>query len=217
MTPLAPLTENQKVYLRNGLRELCAVFWGPNDKWCEEAFQGAFLKVFDDPAWPLDRQASEVLEQISAFAATFEKPAALCRTLEEEYVRLFINHHSGVPAPLFHSCYTSGDRRLMGEPARMMKALLAEQGLDLAASVHEPADHLSIELEYLYYLLDKGWQTNERRMIEEARRFASAAMLPWVQVFFHRLEGEAGTPFYPCATALLIMLLRGIADLPWKA
>jgi TorA maturation chaperone TorD len=71
-------------------------------------------------------------------------------------VRLFISNRTGITAPLFHSCYASGDGLLMGEPARMMREVLAAQGLDLAETVHEPPDHLSIELEYLYYLRERG-------------------------------------------------------------
>ena len=96
--------------------------------------------------------------------------------MEEEYIRLFISCKGGIDAPLYHSCYFSDDALLMGEPA--VKKKYASRGLDLAADLHEPTDHISIELEYLYFLLKKGWDDNEPVLIAEAASFASNTLLP---------------------------------------
>jgi TorA-specific chaperone len=212
LPPPTPLTQKQIAVLQSGLRDLCGVFWGLDAGRCEEIFQDRFMKGFEEPTLLPDDKAADALTEIRAFVATFADPAALCSCLEEEYVRLFISNRSGIKAPLYHSCYTAGDGLLMGEPARMMKALLAEQGLDLERTVHEPPDHLSIELEYLYYLLQKGWKENDRALVGAAARFASDTMLPWLQLFQRRLSESATVSFFPCAATLVIMLLQRIAE-----
>jgi TorA maturation chaperone TorD len=205
------LTEKQKASLQNGLRALCGIFWGPDASRCEEIFRGLWLGPSEQLAVLLEGKADDALAEIKAFVATFSDAAALCSCLEEEYVRLFISNRSGIKAPLFHSCYIAGGGLLMGEPARMMKELLAAQGLDLTETIHEPPDHLSIELEYLYYLLERGWKENDQGLLTAAARFASETMLPWVHLFHRRLSEGATVRFFPCAAALLILLLQRIA------
>jgi TorA-specific chaperone len=212
LTPLTPLTGKQHTLLQNALRDLCDIFWGLDAGRCEEIFHGRFPGAFIEPAFLLEGEGADALAEMKTFVATFDDPAALCGCLEEEYVRLFISDRSGIKAPLFHSCHIAGGGQLMGEPARMMKALLAEQGLDLEHSVHEPPDHLSIELEYLYYLLQRGWKENDRTLLGAAARFASDTMLPWVRVFQRRLSESATVSFFPCAATLVIMLLQRIAE-----
>jgi TorA maturation chaperone TorD len=50
----------------------------------------------------------------------------------------------------------------MGEPAIDMKNRYESKGLSLSDEIHEPPDHISIEQEYLYFLLDKGWSDDDR-------------------------------------------------------
>jgi TorA maturation chaperone TorD len=209
---LTTLTETQKASVLKGLRDLCSVFWGPDANLCEEIFRGLCLGPCDELAFLLEGKAADAIAEIKAFVATFSDASALYGCLEEEYVRLFISNRSGIRASLFHSCYAAGGGLLMGEPARMMKELLAAKGLDLAETVHEPPDHLSIELEYLYYLLERGWKETDWELLASAARFASDTMLPWLHRFHSRLSDEATVPFFPCAATLLIMLLRRIAE-----
>ena len=88
---------------------------------------------------------------------------ALFDFLEESYVRLFVNAQNGITAPLYHSCYQDtgqpdSQSGLMGESAGFMRQFFKSKGLSLANSINEPPDHLSIELEYLYFLLQQGVQ-----------------------------------------------------------
>jgi putative dimethyl sulfoxide reductase chaperone len=206
------LTKKQKASILNGLRNLCGIFWGPDANRCEDIFHGLCPGTSEDFAFLLEGKAADPLAEIKTFVATFSDAVTLYSCLEEEYVRLFISNRSGIKAPLFHSCYAAGGGLLMGEPVRMMKELLAVQGLDLAATVHEPPDHLAIELEYLYYLLERGWKEDDREMLGAAARFASDTMLPWVHLFHRGLSERASVPFFPCAAALLISLLQGIDE-----
>jgi TorA-specific chaperone len=100
----------------------------------------------------------------------------------------------------------------MGEPAAMMTKRLQSKKLSLADTLHEPPDHLSIELEYLYFLLQKGWAEDDRMLIAEAAEFAGESMLPWVGTFRDKLTAAAPSPFYPMMAALLLCLLRCVTE-----
>ncbi len=133
---------------------------------------------------------------------------ALYDFLEESYVRLFVNAQNGIPAPLYHSCYQDTEQadsqpRLMGEPAGFMRQLFMSKGLSLDNSLNEPPDHLSIELEYLYFLLQRGVTKQDNGAVDEAVSFAGTFMLPWVSLFRDRLTGRSTCPFYPFAAAIL--------------
>jgi len=82
----------------------------------------------------------------------------------------------------------------------------------LSATTHEPPDHLSIELEYLYWLLESGWKEDDRELLAAAAQFASDTILPWVHLFHRRLSEGATVPFFPSAATLLIFLLQRIAE-----
>jgi TorA maturation chaperone TorD len=100
---------------------------------------------------------------------------------------------------------------MMGEPALDMKQRYLSKGLSLAEDIGEPPDHLSIELEYLYFLLEKGWAEKDDRLLEEASSFSSEIMLPWVSKLQERLAAmETESPFYPLTATLLCGILEFI-------
>jgi len=49
----------------------------------------------------------------------------------------------------------------MGESAGVMRQLFKSKKLSLADSINEPPDHLSIELEYLYFFTS-AWRAETR-------------------------------------------------------
>ena len=130
----------------------------------------------------------------------FSDADALFQNLEAEYVRLFISHRDGIAAPLYESCYVgvaAGETAsLMGAPAVMMKKRLQASGLSLGEGISEPPDHIAIELEYLYFLLQKGWTEGRPSLFNEAVSFAADTMLPWVSKFRDRLAGQSEFRFY---------------------
>jgi TorA maturation chaperone TorD len=99
----------------------------------------------------------------------------------------------------------------MGEPAIDMKNRYESKGLSLSDEIHEPPDHISIELEYLYFLLDKGWSDDDQELIREASAFAADVMLPWVSKFQIRLAAEKKCRFYPLIATMLTTILEIIA------
>jgi TorA maturation chaperone TorD len=103
------------------------------------------------------------------------------------------------------------DSPLMGPPAVMIKERFESKGLSLGDHIHDPPDHLSIELEYLYFLLERGWSTDDAALIDEAASFSADIMLPWVLKFQQRLVAvETECRFYQLITAILCAILRFI-------
>lgn len=209
------LTEDQQLALLESLTEICSVFWGPDHPKCVAMLQGIFFKPFDKLNSLPDFHIHEALKEIRSIITELANAAHLLQHLEESYVRLFISNRTGIMAPLYESCYVSGDNgqnaSLMGEPAIMMKKRLQSNGLSIGDSLHEPPDHISIELEYLYYLLEKGWAEGSKTLINEAVSFASKIMLPWISELQERLAVESECRFYFLIASILTAILRFIS------
>jgi len=208
-------TKDQQQALLQLLKEMSIVFWGPDQEKCvalsKESVFNPFEKISGLPGF----QISKTITEIKSVLKMFTSADALYLHLEEAYVRLFISDIKGVTAPLYASCYAnkkSGEKALlMGEPAIDMKSRFKSKGLSLSNELHEPPDHISIELEYLYFLLSKGWSGNDEDLISEASTFAAEVMLPWISEFQARLAVEKECRFYPLMASILAAILEIIA------
>lgn len=142
----------------------------------------------------------------------FSDPASLFAYLEQGYVRLFVNARGGIAAPLYASCYEDeADPHLMGDAAVRMQKTLMDLGIRISDDVGEPPDHISIELEVLYYLMNQSGRPDHRTSITQAADFAAESMIPWINTFHQRLVEEAHCRFYPLITAVLLGVLNEIA------
>ena len=206
------LTEDQQQALLEILKKMSSVFWGPELEKCSEMLQKSFLRSFDKLA---AQPGNWNVHEIKLVLKKFKNAEAFFPQLEEGYVRLFISNRKGVAAPLYESCYANiegGEKALlMGPPAIDMKNRFESKGLSLSEDIHEPPDHISIELEYLYFLLAKGWSAGDKDMIDEASTFAADVMLPWVSKFQAGLAAENNCRFYPLMASLLTAILEIIA------
>ena len=196
-----------------GIGMLCRMFWGPEEAFCRELKRGDVMLRLETLCRACGTGARGDLARLGkAIHASGEGEAdRLCGRLEEAYVRLFVSHHGGITAPLYQSCYEGSGAALMGRAALDMRRRLERRGLDLCDSLHEPPDHLSIELEYLYFLLEKGWRENDESLLREAAEFSSAVMLPWLREFNRRLAAETDCRFYPLAASLLLHVLSELS------
>ncbi len=208
------LSTSQQTFLLEGIGKMCRAFWGPDSNQCEEMLRtAAYLRPFEEIEAVANYEPPDVLSQLRAVIGNFAAADALFCHLEEAYVRLFINARGGVAAPLYESCHVSENAMLMGQPAMMMKKRLESEGLSLTGHSNDPPDHLSVELEYLYFLLSKGWPDADPAFVDKAVSYASE-ILPWINTFRQRIICERQSPFYPLAASLLCDLLRLIASTP---
>jgi len=212
------LKKDEKQTLLEVVQKMSHFFWGPTLEQGKNMLQASFWLPFEMVLPWLDSPSAEVFKKIMTTLNNFSTAPGLFDCLEEEYVRLFISDRQGIRAPLYASCYAAagpGERApLMGEPALAMQDRFRSKGLSLAGDIGEPPDHLSIELEYLYFLLRKGWNDNNNQLANEASSFAFEIMLPWVMKLQQTLA-EVGTAglFYPLLTTLLCAILQLIGRL----
>ncbi len=208
-------TKSQQQAFLKLLKEMISVFWGPDPEKCTALLKTSVFDPFDKINALSGFQISKALTEIKSILKKISNADALYLHLEEAYVRLFISDRKGVTAPLYASCYaniTSGEKQLlMGAPAIDMKNRFETKSLFLSNEIHEPPDHLSIELEYLYFLLAKGWSDDDDDLINEAATFASDIMLPWVSEFQAKLAVEKKCRFYPLMASILRAILEIIA------
>ena len=212
------LIEDEKQALLEVIQKMTHFYWGPTLEQCEDMLQVSFWFPMEKVLPLMDAPSTEVYKKIETTLDNFPHARALFDCLEEEYVRLFISDRQGIRAPLYASCYAGEESGqiapLMGEQALAMRERFASKGLTLADDIGEPPDHLAIELEYLYFLLKKGWAEKDDRLLEEAFSFGSEIMLPWVIKLQKRLSGdETENRFYPLITTFLCAILNLIGQI----
>lgn len=216
------LTTAQQEALLKSFEKLCSVFWGPSLEKCREILSDDYLHPFGVLDGVLVYDPPHSLEKLIKTVTEFSDDVSLFDFLEESYVRLFVNAQNGITAPLYHSCFQDTGRpdsqsSLMGESAGFMRQLFKSKRMSLANSINEPPDHLSIELEYLYFLLQRGVTKQDVKAIDEAASFAGTFMLPWVSQFRDRLLSRSTCPFYPFAAAILVSDLNLVSQLNHKS
>ena len=216
MDSIYSLDHTHQTALLEGVALLSRFYWGPDAEFSRDVLQGIFLKPFEALKPMVSYEPPGILDELKAINASFTGEDEIFQYLEQAYVRLFINSRDGITAPLYASCYMPGgapedDSPLMGPPAILIKERFESKGLSLGDHIHEPPDHLSIELEYLYFLLERGWSTDDATLMDEAVTFSAEIMLPWVLKFQQRLVAvETECRFYQLITAILCAILRFI-------
>jgi putative dimethyl sulfoxide reductase chaperone len=191
----------------------CELFWGPTPDSCPYFLEAA-PKQDPDSTEVMPNLASG-LSSLAALCAEVDDPQAFHLALESAYVALFINARGSVPAPLYASCHTEGDT-FMGDAASRMKQRLSETGLSSTVQ-GEPPDHLAIQLEYLFFLLQEtlGRESAERN--RQAASFAQDELLPWVGLLRDKVrdaeDGSREFRFWSLACTCLVLLLEEIRAL----
>ena len=199
--------------LVTSIQQLCRIFWGPSEDFCRQMLDPSFFQPFEIIAFREKSTWTNDLIDLKHLLEGFTDPASLFAYLEQGYVRLFVNAREGIAAPLYASCYAEkADPHLMGAAAVRMRKTLAELGVCTRDDVGEPPDHLSIELEVLYYLLMQSKGPDHRAGAKQAADFAAESMIPWVQAFHLRLMDDVRCRFYPLIGAVLLGVLDAVAS-----
>lgn len=200
--------------LLTSIQRLCRIFWGPSEASCRLMLEPSFLQPFEAIGFPTKTRWAADLNALQNLLEGFSDPASLFAYLEQGYVRLFVNAKDGIAAPLYASCYEDvADPHMMGAAAVRMQETLMDLGVSISDDVGEPPDHLSIELEVLYYLLTQAGGPAHRISITKAADFAAESMIPWINTFYRRLADDANCRFYPLSAAVLLGVLDEVADL----
>ena len=209
------MTPEQTILL-DGLKIMGQTFWGPSVVECTEMKKENYLNRLDSMTSVLTTGADNLLHEIGSIVRSFSDGDSLYQHLEEGYVRLFISAKGSITAPLYESCYEFEGAPLMGRAATEMKERFERKSLSVADGIQEPADHLSIELEYLYFLLDKGWREDDDALVAEAAEFAGERMFPWISKLSEKLASEETCRYYPLMAAVLRQILAVLTTINKK-
>jgi len=129
--------------------------------------------------------------------------------LSLEFARLFIGpvHPPAVP---YASFYLSETRSLMTEETLDVRKRYLEAGLALKDLYQIPDDHISSELEFLYFLTREAIQSMEEGRNEEPSKFLAMRndflkehMALWLPGFVEKIIQSSNEDFYKGAAILL--------------
>jgi TorA maturation chaperone TorD len=126
-----------------------------------------------------------------------------------EYSRLFLGISYGYGLPPPYESVWAGEERVMGMATVNVMKTYAEAGLELAANMKQPPDHVGIELGYLSYLCSKeadAWKTNDLHAAVEFLRlqekFLHDHIDSWVPNFCRKIAENDRTGLY-CGIATM--------------
>ena len=131
------------------------------------------------------------------------KAGANLEPLKVDFAKLFVGPYNLSAAP-YGSVYLEGGRKMMGNSTHDAKNRYREAGLDIAKTFKDAPDHISTELEFMYYLIFKEIEAFADADIETAvgfiqrqKSFLDDHLMVWVPEFADSIMKNAENPFYP--------------------
>lgn len=122
--------------------------------------------------------------------------------MKEEYERLFVGPHD-LPAPPWESVYLSEERIIFDEHTLAVREVYEEWGLELAAEMKKPDDHIGLELEFMALMtkqaLESAANGNRDRLsavLKAQGEFLEEHLFKWVTEFANKLAASTGEPLY---------------------
>jgi TorA maturation chaperone TorD len=198
------MTQKTNPEIPEAIQIMCSLFWGPDLESCHQMLEGDFFRPFETLLTKPDMKSTIALDHIKLIINKFDTDQSLFDHLNECYVRFFVNSKEGITAPLYQSCYEYENAPMMGAPAIKMMDRFKSKNLSMENRLHEPPDHIAVELEYLFFLMQEDDVDQN-----EIASFAKQTMLPWVQIFTQRLGSKTDEcRFYFSASEILIQLLK---------
>lgn len=135
--------------------------------------------------------------------------------LKIDYSRLFVGPYK-LLAPPYGSVYLEGEGTLMGNSTLDVRNRYREAGLDISEFHKEAPDHISAELEFMYYLIFKEVESIGKADLEDAgdylerqKRFLGDHLGAWVSEFADRVEENAETEFYKVLARCTKLFVKG--------
>ena len=132
--------------------------------------------------------------------------------LKIDHAKLFVGPYD-LLAPPYGSVYLDGERRVMGNSTMDAAALYAQAGLSPDPVNHEPPDHISTALEFMYFLgfqqaSGEGGGQGQPHLKELEHRFLSNHLGRWVEPFTGRILASGLGGFYAALAELTALFIR---------
>lgn len=143
---------------------------------------------------------SEALPYVSSMLFEMEQTAV--DVLSVDFTRLFIGPYS-LPAPPYGSVYLENERKVMGNSTMDVLRHYRTFGLDISEGIKEVPDHVTIELEFMFFLIYKEIEAilsndpeSSQLYITEQLSFLTDHLDAWVPQFTGNIIEFSGTEFY---------------------
>ena len=127
----------------------------------------------------------------------------LIEQLKIDHSKLFVGPYN-LLAPPYGSVYLDGERKIMGDSTLDVIRRYREAGLQTADSFKDAPDHISAELDFMYYLIFKELEAISGSDIQSAigyvlmhQAFLEDHLMAWTHEFAASIKKHAENPFYP--------------------
>ncbi len=157
-------------------------------------------ELFENLVSLLDSVCSNVKSHAQKMAKAFM--AYPEEDLLVEYARLFVGPNK-LQAPPYGSVYLEEGNHVMGYTTLAVRKMYEEAGLSLNNDVKQPDDHISLELEFMYYMIhkeleawEKGNKEQEGQWRKQQKLFLVSYLAPWVPAFAERIRQGSENSFY---------------------
>lgn len=140
-------------------------------------------------------------------------PANAASALGAAYTRIFDGAGGHAIAPPYRSVYESAGGLLCQQATAEMDRVLRQHRMRLDDQVHEPADHLSIQLEVMSQLALRVAEEAELQsrplppLLAEQVDFLGTQLLAWVRHFAARVAAVDPSGYYAGLASVLVAFL----------
>ena len=184
----------KETYRASCYRLLSACYCKPGEEFTEEGLVKnliAALEPICNDAVPFAREMDEAL---SGYTNT---------EILIDFSKLFIGPQKLLAAP-YGSVYLEGGRQIMGDTTIDAVKFYREAGVEMDRDEQKDMpDHISVELEFMYYLINKGIEAYQNSDEEEfikhhnmQEEFLGKHVGAWTPKFTKDLKEGAENPFY---------------------
>jgi TorA maturation chaperone TorD len=140
----------------------------------------------------------------AAHASVIEK--AFLKYSEEDllvaYAKLFVGPNE-LLAPPYGSVYLDGEKTVMGDSTIETIKMYEEQGLSMDGEFRNLPDHITVEMEFMYFLIFKEVETLEKSQwdatldyIKTQELFLDKFLRLWVKPFCDKIKQGTDNEFY---------------------
>jgi TorA maturation chaperone TorD len=154
----------------------------------------------------LEFNLADVSEPAVKFVQNMHKAfesGAHIEPIKVDFAKLFVGPYKLFAVP-YGSVYLDGERKIMGDSTLDVRKRYRQAGLDTAKNFKDAPDHITAELEFMYYLIFKEIEAFSNSDIESAigfvqkqKSFLEDHLMVWVPEFAKNIIEYAENPFYP--------------------
>jgi DMSO reductase family type II enzyme chaperone len=140
-----------------------------------------------------------------------------------DYAKLFVGPNELV-APPYGSVYIDGEGKVLGDSTIETIKMYQDEGLSIDDEFRELPDHITVELEFMSYLIFKETEAIEQSDFKRAKGFIDKQeiflnnfLCLWVPQFCERISKGTENGFYralaDCLSSFILKSNRGLSEL----